>query len=197
MSEHSVLTFPLGINRTNCYFLINGGSCIIIDPADDCEFLLKKLNEKNLKLEKILLTHAHFDHILALESLKEATNVEVCIHKDDAEGLLDPERSCLTWVGRHVGMDSADVLLSDNDTIRFGDKKITAIHTPGHTLGSCAYVYGSDVFCGDTVFADGYGRTDLYGGSEEKIAESLKKLRDGYIGYRFHPGHGNSFLMKP
>lgn len=197
MTEYTVLTFPLGVNRTNCYFLICGSSCIIIDPADNCEFLLRKLKEKNLKLEKILLTHAHFDHILALDELRAATGAAACIYKSDDEGLTNPNYSYLTWVGKHEGMKNADILLSDNDTIDFGTGKITVLHTPGHTRGSCVYVYGSDVFCGDTVFSEGYGRTDLYGGSDEDMTQSLKKLYKSYVGYKFHPGHGNSFRLKP
>ncbi len=195
MPNSTFLTFPLGMNRTNCYFLINASSCVIIDPAFDAEFLCNKLKEKNLKLEMILLTHAHFDHIMALDELRDATSAPVYLHFADWEILTSAEHSYLSFVGRTTGMRAADEILADGDILRLGDERIEVIHTPGHTPGSCCFVAGTDVFCGDTIFASGYGRCDLYGGCDELMRGSLDKLNRRFEGteYRFHPGHGNSF----
>ncbi len=197
MYDKNILTFPIGQLMTNCCMIVNGNEAVVIDPADRAEFLIKKLGEKNVKLKYILLTHAHFDHMLACEELRELTGAPLCVHEADADGITDPKKSYLTAAGIYKGFKPADILLNEGDTLTLGDKEIGVIHTPGHTLGSCCYTYVNDVFCGDTIFDGSWGRTDLYGGSDDDMRNSLKRLHRMYdgTGKRFHPGHGNSFVM--
>ncbi len=159
--------------------------------------MLSKLEDKNLKLKYILLTHAHFDHMLACEKLREETKAPLCVHEADADAVTEPRHSYLILAGILKGFKPADIRLKEVDVLTLGTGKFEVIHTPGHTKGSCCYTYSNDVFCGDTVFDSGYGRTDLYGGDERAMADSLDKIHrlfDG-SGKRFHPGHGNSFVL--
>ncbi len=197
MYDKNILTFPLGQLMTNCCMIINGNQAVIIDPADRADFLYKKLSEKELELKYILLTHAHFDHMLAAEELREQTGAPLCVHEADREGVTDPFKSYLVVAGVEEGLKPADILLKEGDSLTLGDQSIGIIHTPGHTLGSCCYTYANDVFCGDTIFDGSWGRTDLYGGSDEDMKRSLHRLHLMYdgAGKRFHPGHGNSFVL--
>lgn len=190
----TVLNYVLGMYKTNCYLLYTSEGAVIIDPADRSPYLISKLEEKSLKLHKILLTHAHFDHILAANPLKDETGAEICIGTQDAEGARDVERSYLLQLGRTNRGVYADTLLNDGDTFSVCGMDFTVIETPGHTKGSVCYVCGNDIFCGDTVFKDGFGRCDLYGGDEEKMVSSLLTLRKFFeengTDYVLHPGHG-------
>ncbi len=197
MYDKNILTFPMGQLVTNCYMIVNGDDALIIDPADRADFLYAKLSDKKLKLKYILLTHAHFDHMLAAEKLRKLTSAPLCVHELDAQGVTVPEYSYLTAVGITHGFAPADRLLKDGQVLTLGDDKITVIHTPGHTKGSCCFAYANDVFSGDTIFDEGCGRCDLYGGSETQMQRSLSYLHGKYdgTGVRFHPGHGNSFTL--
>ncbi len=195
--DKNILTFHLGQLQTNCYLISNNGEAVIIDPADRAEFLADKLMEKGLELKYILLTHAHFDHMLACDKLREMTGAPLCLHELDADGITHPGHSYLPVAGIFEGFKPADRLLKEGMTLPLGNENIGVIHTPGHTKGSCCYTYANDVFCGDTIFDGSWGRTDLYGGSDTEMARSLERLHSLYDGSqkRFHPGHGNSFFI--
>lgn len=170
-------------------------SAVIIDPADRCPYLLSKLSENSLSLSCILLTHAHFDHILAADILRRQTNAPMYIHRCDEGGLKDPDVSYMRQLGRVNEGFCADVLLNDGDGIPCLGTSVRALHTPGHTPGSACYVIGKDVFCGDLVFKDGFGRCDLHGGDEGALITSVLKLRaffeENGTDYTLRPGHGD------
>ena len=108
-----IAKFILGSMQTNCYFIIDEQTktCIIVDPADDIDVIMKKLTDKELKCEKIILTHGHFDHMLALEDLREKTNAPLYIHEGDNEFLLDPEKSLMSfYAGNKKPCKPADIL---------------------------------------------------------------------------------------
>lgn len=190
----TVLNYVLGMYKTNCYLLYTDEGAVVIDPADRAPYILSKLEEKSLPLKRILLTHAHFDHILAANPLKKATNAQICIGKRDDEGARDVEKSYLLQLGRTKEGICADVLLSDLDNFSSAGMDITVLETPGHTKGSVCFVCGGDIFCGDLVFKDGFGRCDLYGGDEGEMVSSLIRLREFFktngTDYVLHPGHG-------
>lgn len=190
-----IAKFILGSMQTNCYFIIdeNTKSCIIVDPADDIDIIMQKLADKGLKCEKIILTHGHFDHMLALEELREKTGAPLYIHEADNEMLLDPEKSLMSfYAGSKKTCRSADVLLKDGDIINFHGNEIKVMHTPGHTNGSCCFLIGTHLISGDTLFRGSIGRYDFYGGDYETILASLKKLSELETDYRIYPGHGPS-----
>lgn len=186
-------TFPVGIIDTNCYVVTdeNTGECLVIDPGDMSAELKSALDGKNIKY--ILLTHGHYDHILAAAGLKQKTGAPVAIGKADADCLHDDD---LSRAGLHFPLlqqkINADILLSGGSEIDFGGKKIKVIHTPGHTPGGVCYVFEDErvIFSGDTLFRLSAGRTDFETGSDYDMALSLKSLasRDG--DYAVYPGHG-------
>ncbi len=192
-----VIPIVCGMLQTNCYILIDPESrrSAVIDPADDCGAILSRL--KGTEPSCILLTHAHFDHILALDKLRDATGMPVYIHQDDEEMLTDAEKNCsLSVLRREYTFRPAENLFRGGETIALGNSAVKTIHTPGHTKGSSCFLCGKELFTGDTLFAYGAGRTDLYGGSEEAILSSLKKLRLLPGEFDVYPGHGETTTLE-
>lgn len=193
-----IYTFIVGLFGTNCYFIADdSGKTAIVDPGADFEKLIKKLNEKELIPEYILLTHGHFDHILAVNELRKATGAKLIIHRDDAELLSDPDKSyALQFGGTVYRTDPPDRLVSDGDVITLGGTDISVIHTPGHTKGSVTYKLDSALLTGDTLFRDGMGRYDLYSSDFKSLCSSLEKLSALDGDYKVYPGHGQSTTLE-
>lgn len=189
-----ILTFVLGSVRTNAFICIDPDSskCVVIDPGCDGDGIYKKIAERNLNLEYILLTHGHFDHIMAAKLIKERTGAKIAIHYHDNEMLLDPMLSyALQFAGSNYTCGNADLLLKDGDRISCGSMTFDVMHTPGHTKGSCVFIAQDSLFTGDTLFAGDVGRTDLHGGNEAILQNSLKRIFSLGKDYRIYPGHGN------
>ena len=184
--------------QTNCYFLINEqtGLCAVVDPADEYGRIAAKLSEKSLKLDKILLTHAHFDHIMALRRLREQTGAPLYVHKDDVEMLLDPHKSLMATAGEcSRPEDPPEHTLKDGDEIQLGTDTIKVMHTPGHTKGSVCYICGDSIISGDTLFRGGIGRYDFYGGDYDLMLASLDRIKALDGDYKIYPGHGSSTTL--
>lgn len=193
-----VLKFILGSMQTNCYFLIDTDTseAIVVDPADECEFIEEKLETKNLTLKYIVLTHAHFDHMLALEKLREDTKAPLAIHKFDAPALLDPEISLMArFAGVYFPCKEAEILLGEGDLLHLGSSEIKVMHTPGHTPGSICLINGENIISGDTLFRESIGRHDFPGGDYVSLMSSLKRLASVEGDYKVHPGHGASTTL--
>lgn len=187
----NVIRLTLGFMHTNCYILYGEDKkAVVIDPAFSPDIIKKALCEKGLTLDKILLTHAHFDHIMAVQSLRD-NGQKVYIHIEDEEMLYDCEKNCMyEFTGRDLKIDKAECPIKDGDKIEFGDECLTVYHTPGHTKGSVCYISDEYIFSGDTLFKDGVGRWDLYGGNYDSLMCSLKRLKDLEKDYTVLPGHG-------
>lgn len=192
----NVITLRLGPLQTNCYILCNDDKkAIVIDPAFYSDRIISALEEKGLTLDKILLTHAHFDHIMAVEDLRKQ-GAEVYVHADDEEILYDSNlNSMLDFLGRDMKINKAEHLLKDGDVIWLGDEQIKVLHTPGHTNGSVCYITDECIFTGDTLFKDGVGRWDLYGGDYNKLMSSLKKIALLDKNYTVYSGHGEQTTL--
>jgi glyoxylase-like metal-dependent hydrolase (beta-lactamase superfamily II) len=175
----------------NCYLVYDEKSkkACLIDPAVYDEKIENVIYSKELSLEYIILTHGHFDHILGAEMFREKTNAKIAVHEYETEYLEDPNKNM-------SGTDtvSADILLTDNGIITFGDISLRVIYTPGHTKGSCCFICENHkiMFSGDTLFKSGVGRYDLYGGNYDTLMESLQKLKSLKENYKIYPGHGDS-----
>lgn len=178
---------------SNCYLVSHGTDAVVIDPSSSTAEITAVLAEAGLTLQGILLTHGHFDHILSLDTLRDATGVPAYLHRGDGDFPADPEKSCyLCFLGRDIRHRGAEVLLAGDEVLTFGSLTFRVLHTPGHTGGCVCYRCGDALFTGDTLFAEGYGRTDLPGGSWSTLRDSLALLAGTQEDLTVYPGHGPS-----
>ncbi len=190
-----VLKFSVGVMMTNCYFIVDeqSAACAVVDPGDDADKLLEKLKDKGLRVACILLTHGHFDHIMATPALHAATGAPIYLHEADAELYADNDKNCMRrFAGVDLPMPIPTRLLKEGDRIPLGNGSITVLHTPGHTPGSVCYLAEDNLLTGDTLLYGTCGRSDLYGGDYRKLLASLKRLCKLEKNYRIFPGHGTS-----
>ena len=177
----------------NCYLLISHGRAAVIDPSVNAEKILEFVKSTGAALDKVILTHGHFDHIESIDSLREKNPVPVYVHKDDNEMLTDGEKNAhALFFGVDKIWHGADILLDDGDEITVGEEKLKVISTPGHSKGSICLLGDGFVITGDTLFANGYGRYDLYGGDADTLASSLARLRNFDKNLTIYPGHGGT-----
>lgn len=165
---------------SNCYLAMSGTHAYVLDPSVPVERIVSALRAHGVTCDGILLTHGHFDHMLSLDALKAALpDAPIMIHASDAENLADGEKNAhATFFGYQHAYHPADKLLREGDKLPLGEEFLTVLHTPGHTKGSVCYLSsdGTLLFSGDTLFAEGYGRYDLYGGDGATLAASLRRL---------------------
>ena len=187
----------VGVYKVNCYIIADEDSskAAVIDPGADFEDINLVLEENGFDLEYIILTHAHGDHIGALNDLKLKYNPKIVIHYVEKEILENPDLNFSKQLGMKEIFSSADVLMHDKDELYLGDIKIKVIHTPGHTKGSMCLIVNEVLFSGDTLFAGSMGRTDLYSGDSSKMKDSLNKLKRLKFNYTILPGHGPSSTL--
>ncbi len=181
----------VGWLRTNCYILGDEQTktCAIIDPGQKADQILAAVEELGYEVKLILLTHGHYDHVMAVPRIAAATGAKVCIHKKD-QWLLECDE-VLRYGTRAEGylVPHVDIFLEDGMELELGSLKIRVLHTPGHTAGCVTLLCGEAMFSGDTLFQDCCGRTDLETGSLEDILRSLKRLAQLEGNYRVFPGH--------
>ncbi len=150
---------------------------VIIDPGFEAKTILGRVSREDLKIVAILLTHGHVDHVSAVKEVKDETGAEVYIHPDDVELY-----NAAPQLGRMFGLDApqppkADHLLSEGDTINFGQHELKVLHTPGHSPGGVAFHCAAEglLVAGDTLFYRSIGRTDLPGGSMAVLSKSIRE----------------------
>ena len=171
---------------TNCYLLEDPEAklCAVIDPGDQPNDIDREIRKAGLTLTMILITHGHFDHVLAVPGLLEKwPGIPVYVHEKEVnwEGAGDQYMRLTPVPGIQT--------VTEGDTIDFGGSKISVLHTPGHSLGSLCFQVGDVLFAGDTLFAGSCGRTDFTGGSVSQILTSLKRLAELEGNLRVCPGH--------
>ena len=190
---HEIL--PVGPLQCNCSVIGDEGTreAMVIDPGDDIEDVLALIAKHNLQVKQIVITHAHIDHVGGAMKLRAATGAPILLNQNDYELLkmLDVQAA---WIGmpspEKVDIDQS---ITQADTVKAGSLVANVLHTPGHTEGSVCLYFPAEqkLIAGDTLFAGSIGRTDLPGGSFEKILRSLHQkvleLPDETV---VVPGHG-------
>jgi hydroxyacylglutathione hydrolase len=169
---------PLGPLQTNCYLVYaDDQSCLIVDPGDNPKKLIKMIDQLELKPEAILLTHAHFDHIGAVDSIRDKYAIQVYLHEKEKDWLKDPALNG----SKHFMMQdmitarAADHLIKDEGEMSIAKFTFEVFETPGHSPGSISIHFPKDnfVIAGDALFNGSIGRTDLPGGNHNQLIRSI------------------------
>jgi glyoxylase-like metal-dependent hydrolase (beta-lactamase superfamily II) len=189
MIVEQIVVGPLA---SNCYIVADEDvpEGIVIDPGDEAEAILERVDELGIRVIYIFLTHSHSDHIAAAVQVKEATGAKMTLHRDDVSGLND--RTLSFFMGISPGeLIKTDWPLKGWETIKLGALIFSVLHTPGHSPGGACLLGEGILFSGDTLFYRGIGRADLPGGDYTKLMESIHTrlliLPDETVVY---PGHG-------
>ena len=186
--------FEVGPVVANCYVIYDKSECIVIDPGAESKIIIKFLKDNNLTVRFIVNTHGHPDHVGANAELKKAFgNAAVCIHKDDAGMLADKQLALTFLFGTKYGSGPADIILEEGQRLCVEGVSLEVIHTPGHTPGGISLLGDGFIFTGDTLFYDSIGRSDLPGGDEGVLIDTIKKklfTLDEKL--KVYPGHGQS-----
>lgn len=195
MKDVQVKRVEVGIMPTNCYIIKPGESrdAIVIDPGDELTVIQDALHRMDAVCRLILLTHGHFDHILAVGDLR-GSKVPVAIHERDAEMLTERDMfsSMIKYDPRPF--EPAEFTFKKEGSYTAAGMEFYVIPTPGHTPGSVCYIFDGMMFTGDTLFKSSIGTTD-FGGDEEALTKSLRALYDLPGDYTVYPGHGSATTL--
>lgn len=190
----------LSVMETNCYLVTDceTGAAAVVDPGEYCDALCNMLKDAGIKkLEYILLTHGHFDHILAVKQLQESFGGKIVIHEADEKNFTDGSFSLSAMFSPNAQMpQKADITLKGGETMMLGKSEIKVIHTPGHTLGGVCYVVDNAIFSGDTLFCGSIGRSDFPGGDMMTLIRSVMRLAALEGDYRVLPGHESETTLE-
>ena len=168
---------PLAVGEleANCYVLRAGGDLAVVDPGDETDRIAAALVAAGGRLKYIILTHYHPDHTSSARDLKSRRGGEILLH--------EAEKDILEF--------AADRYLRQGDKLTLGEEELKVLHTPGHTPGGICLQGDNLIFTGDTLFLNGYGRTDLEWSSEEDMKKSLERLEKIITpAMQVYPGHG-------
>lgn len=193
-----IKTLAVGELSTNCYLVWDEKTKegIVIDPADEANFLIEEILALKIKPVAIVATHGHFDHLLASWELTMALNLPLSIHKKDLPIVNYMNKSASWWLKRRIVEQIPEklIFIKEGDKIKFGKEVLTVMETPGHSPGGICLFSAKDkiLFSGDTLFADGAaGRTDLPYSSKKDLQKSLGKLAKLPPETKIYPGHGS------
>ncbi|MGL5634447.1 MAG: MBL fold metallo-hydrolase [Sarcina sp.] len=183
-----IKSIAVGAYQENCYFLIDEttNECVIVDPGAQADYILAVIKQLNITPKYILLTHAHFDHVGAIEELTEHFKVPFYVNKNDYDmQQIDNQLFSTTPV--------PNGFIQDGDTFKLGNNVIKAITTPGHTPGGVCFLVNDMLITGDTLFNGSIGRTDFTAGDFNTLISSIKdKLLNLGDNIKVYPGHGES-----
>lgn len=178
MKKLQIETLVLSMISTNCYLAMNTetNALLIVDPADEVDRIIRKIEEMQAKPEAVLLTHGHFDHIGAAEALHELYGIPVCAMEDERQ-ILEADTMNLSAMHGRGYIVKADRFFHDGEIVELAGMTIQALHTPGHTIGGACYYIESEqvLFSGDTLFCCSVGRTDLPTGSMSRLRDSVHR----------------------
>lgn len=189
-----IICLTNGIFEENCFILADRdrGEAVLVDPGEEADLFLARLDTERLALRGIWLTHGHLDHVMGVGRVVERTGVPVWLHPADRPLYDAVPQQAASLLGIEVPPPPApDYDLADGDAVRVGDAVFDVLHVPGHSPGHVAFVMRGAAVSGDVLFAGSVGRTDLPGGSAETLLRSIRErlatLPDDTVVY---PGHG-------
>lgn len=193
MGQIEIKSMTLGMVATNCYLIINkeNKEALLVDPADNALRISNVIEENGCTLKAILLTHGHFDHIMALNDLKKRYNVPVYAHEEEEDVLKQSSLNLSGSIGQ-IYTTQADVYVKDGEHLKLAGLDVIALYTPGHTKGGVCYYFPEEkvLMSGDTLFHCSIGRTDFPTGSMSQLVRSVKEqlfvLPDDV---QVYPGH--------
>jgi glyoxylase-like metal-dependent hydrolase (beta-lactamase superfamily II) len=186
-----ILTFVEGAIEDNNYLIFEEKSkdAILIDCTNPSKDIDDAIEKYNLNLKYLLLTHGHFDHVLGVNYYRKKYNAKSLIHKYD-DSIVKTINDYMHMTNRYANYEIPIIDEYLDNSVKFNNDEIKVIHTPGHTKGSVCFLYKNNLFSGDTLFFESYGRYDLPSGSYDELKQSihnLYKLDENIIVY---PGHG-------
>jgi len=192
----SVAGLTVGLLEENCYILgcdVTGRG-VIVDPGDNPHAILQQVEKMGLTIEKIINTHAHFDHVMAVDAVRAATGATFHLHRKDLPVLRDAPQRVSLWLSSDIDpIEDPDEFLEPGQIVRFGEQEVEVRFTPGHAPGHVIFVCHAErmVFGGDTLFQGSIGRFDLPLADGPTLLHSIRTqiltLPDDYT---VHPGHG-------
>ncbi len=185
-------TLTTGLYFTNSYVISNDKKeCIIVDPGLSYKNAAEYI-KKNYKPLAILITHGHMDHI---DGIAYFSNLPIYLYKKEEDLFNSDDKNLYEMIGRTTPYHTSDLdirFVSDNEIIKISDFEFKVIYTPGHTIGSCCYLLGNDLFTGDTLFNMSCGRCDFPTGNMTLMQESLNKLMNMFSdNIKCYPGHND------
>lgn len=202
----NIKTLVVNQLQENCYIVSDETSeTVIIDCGaffeDERKAVVSYIRDHGLSLCHLLCTHGHFDHVFGADTIYEEFGIAPEVHAADRHFVEDMDRQFRDMLGEPYPRPSvkASRLLSDGDTVTFGNHTLMVIHTPGHSEGGVVFYCAEEntAFTGDTIFHMSFGRTDLPGGSWEKLKASLDRLTSIIPPHTIlYPGHGPSTTME-
>lgn len=205
MSEPKFFHLYTGPLEVNTYVVINGDSGFVVDPGGNADEIFAIFKKQKAKIDAILLTHAHFDHIGGVAQLvkiasesegKTQSSPTVFLHSDEVEKIGSYKNMGFS-MNANPEKFVPDVLLNGGETLNISGLKVKVIHTPGHSKGGVCYVVGNKIFVGDTLFFMSYGRTDFYDGNAKDLKNSIvNKLFTLKGNYTLLPGHGEPTTLE-
>lgn len=192
--------YVLGSMGTNCYLLINEETkeFVVVDPATCPDYLVSHVQSNGYVPKGIILTHAHFDHVMGIDDWVKEFDIPVFLHEDEKQVLEDPRLNLSGVFGTDYSYRKVECV-RDNQILELAGLNLKVIHTPGHTAGGCCYYEESEgvLISGDTLFYHNVGRTDFPTGSMATLVRSIKEklfcLPDNVVVY---PGHDASTCIR-
>lgn len=190
MKFHKLILGPV---QANCYILEKDGQALIIDPGDEAHKIVNKIDSLELKPLAVILTHGHFDHIGALDQIRDHFEIPAYIHASEEDFLQNPELNFSSFIGQSFSQKPADHLIEKEGDMTLGPFSFEVRHTPGHSPGSISLVFEEDyqVIAGDTLFKCSIGRTDFFNADSDTLLTSIQTkllILDG--NFTVYPGHG-------
>lgn len=186
-----IIQLCVGMVATNCYIVYDEMSreAAVIDPGDNAPSILNAVSKEGLTVRYVLLTHCHFDHILAAHEVLQATGAQYVVPEADVWLLDKDSMGEFRPFAKNYVKDMPDIFAGEGTQVSFGGLTAVYMSTPGHTPGSSVIRIGDTLFTGDTLFRHECGRCDLEGGDFSAMLRSLRRLHELSGDYRVLPGH--------